>query len=117
VAHYVATDYAGNSSNVTLVLATPGMVFYQPPPAQVQTVQLWQAKAVLHAMPKVNAGPTLLDDANALATATGGAVQQFWADAQTVTLDDPVLNSLAGSLGITAAGLAVIFTEAAAISL
>jgi hypothetical protein len=78
-----------------------------------QTVPLWQAKAVLATMPKVNAGPTLLDDATAIANASGGAVLIFWEYAPSVNRSDALMESLASQLSLTSANLDALFIAAA----
>lgn len=90
-----------------------------PPPENPvpQAIDLWKAKVILSKMPKVGAGPTLLDDANALAAQVGGGVNIFWQNATEVSRDDALLSSLAGSLGITGAGLDALFVAANGLTL
>ena len=80
-------------------------------------VRLWQAKAQLASMPKVAAGPTLLDDASALVASQGGALAQWWANGDSVQRSSQTLAEMAPALGLTTgASLDMFFINAAKIA-
>jgi uncharacterized RDD family membrane protein YckC len=74
---------------------------------------MWRVKALLQGMPPINAGPTLLDDANAIAAASPGAIQQFWMGSLTIDRQSATLSTMAAMLNITSADLDTIFIAAA----
>ncbi len=78
-----------------------------------RAAQMWRVKALLQGMPPINAGPTLLDDANAIAAASPGAIQQFWMGSLTIDRQSATLSTMAAMLNITSADLDTIFIAAA----
>lgn len=81
------------------------------------SVLLWQAKAQLEKMAKVGAGPTLLEDANAIVAAEGGALAQWWANGDSVARNSQTLAAMAPSIGINnGAALDMFFINAAKIA-
>lgn len=95
------------------IVPDDGRNIWQPPlpvPAQVAT---WQLKiAMLQTPSKAGGGRTLLDDANALAAAAGGAVAIAWAGATTVERTSPTIAAMAPRLGLSDADIDALFIVA-----
>lgn len=94
-----------------------GQQIYAPaqPVVVPQSVTMAQAKAALLASPKVGAGPTLLDDANAAVTAIGGAAVIAWQYAPQIDRHSPTMTAVQVRLGLTDSQVDALFVAAAGI--
>lgn len=92
-----------------------GQTVWGPP----DSVAIWQLQSWLHTQPGAAAGQTLLDQANAVATAAGPPVSLWWtALATQVSRTDPGLATFGAQLGLTTqAQIDAAFVAAASITL
>jgi hypothetical protein len=88
-----------------------------PPPAALTSVPMWKAKGALAMAPPVQAGPTLLDDANAAVAAGGGVAAIYWEYATELHLGDPEVAKIAALLGLSAADVDALFMAAATLTI
>ena len=99
-----------------------------PPPGPI-TVDMWQAKAALKAtafapsQAQAAVQATVANATNALAAADAliaasgnGALQAFWEYAPRLQSDNATIAALGAQLGLSAAQIAALFAEAAALS-
>lgn len=93
---------------------------WEPPPPPVNvpaSVEMWKLKTVLLLTPsKLTADKTALDDANALAEQTGGAVWLAWSEAAVIDRDSENLALLAPGIGFSDADIDAAFIAADAVT-
>lgn len=100
-------------AGVGLELQIPGNQHWYKPPVSVavpQAVELWQAKAALSAVGKLEA-------ANQVVIALGGSIALAWQYKPTIDRSSPTVAALAERLGITSDDLDHLFIAADAINL
>ena len=104
------TDETGTGMTV---VPDDGRNIWQPPPPVPANVETWKLKiAMSRVASKANVGKSVLDDANALAAAVGGAIALAWAGATTVDRTSSTIAAMAPQIGLAAADIDALFIAA-----
>ena len=108
-------DTTGWTGPIVIGATVAGTVCTAPPPTVPAQVTMAQAKVVLFAAPKIGAGPTLLDDANAAVQAIGGVALIAWTTSDILSRDSTTMATVQARMGLTDAQVDALFIAADAI--
>jgi hypothetical protein len=91
-----------------------GRNIWQSPPLVPSNVETWKLKVAMSRVASKSgaAGKSVLDDANALAVAVGGAVSLAWNEAATVDRTSVTIAAMAPRLGLSDADIDALFIVA-----